>query len=218
MTTQNYSQLDTQQSLYIYKTLEKLATAAPDLTEIDDQLAGKFAEPLKALLDAVRMDEAVGFGRAWQQIVGTYPGLLRLRKRPWSFYASPLDEIARWPKPRLLNDYLPAESLVMVYGKSGHGKSFYILDLLLTLALEYRVLYVPAEGRSALNKRIDAWCKARNRTRQELDFSVPHADSEINLVDDNLVNAFIEGVRLQAELDPSAGKPVVIVFDTRADC
>jgi AAA domain len=67
----------------------------------------------------------------------------------------------------LVRNILPREGLVVVWGPPGCGKSFWVLDLVLHVALErkYRehrtkqgdVCYVACEGERGLNNRVAAW-------------------------------------------------------------
>jgi hypothetical protein len=72
----------------------------------------------------------------------------------------------------LVRDIIPSEGLVVVWGPPGCGKSFWVLDLVLHIALErkYRehrvkqgdVCYVACEGERGLNNRVVAWRQHNN--------------------------------------------------------
>jgi hypothetical protein len=67
----------------------------------------------------------------------------------------------------LVRNIIPSEGLVVVWGPPGCGKSFWVLDLVLNVALgrKYRehrvkqgdVCYVACEGERGLNNRVAAW-------------------------------------------------------------
>jgi len=70
----------------------------------------------------------------------------------------------RW----IVNGILPSEGLAALYGASGSGKSFLVLDMAFAIASGYEywfghrvtqvpVTYVALEGESGLSKRIKAW-------------------------------------------------------------
>lgn len=65
----------------------------------------------------------------------------------------------RW----LIDDELPDQSLVVLYGESGTGKSFVALDYALRLASNGQVvLYVATEGLRGYRKRVEAWAAYHN--------------------------------------------------------
>ena len=80
------------------------------------------------------------------------------------------DRIKLLPKPEsLVEGVLDADTLAVLYGRAGVGKSFVALDLALSVATgtrwqghevrRGRVLYVVAEGASGTGARLDAWQK-----------------------------------------------------------
>jgi putative DNA primase/helicase len=86
----------------------------------------------------------------------------------------------RW----LVKNFLPAESLAMVHGQPGSGKSFWSLDLALRVALnvDYHgipirnadkrpVVYLSGEGLYGLSHRYQAWCKHYNTEVENIYFS-----------------------------------------------
>jgi hypothetical protein len=74
---------------------------------------------------------------------------------------------------------LPLAQLGVVFGASGSGKTFYVLDLLIHIALgrdwfgrrvrRAKVLYVVAEGASGFRDRVAAWCIYHGVEMSELD-------------------------------------------------
>lgn len=81
------------------------------------------------------------------------------------------DMLARPPQEWLVDGLIPEGSLCMIYGPSGHGKSFIALDVAHSVAtgrawLGHRIkagpaLYVLAEGVGGFPKRLAAWCEAK---------------------------------------------------------
>lgn len=59
----------------------------------------------------------------------------------------------RW----LIRGKLPEAGLGMIYGASGSYKSFFALDMALTLSQHKSVVYVVAEGETGMKKRVLAW-------------------------------------------------------------
>ena len=81
------------------------------------------------------------------------------------------EALKRLPPPEpLLEGLLFLDSLAMLFGPSGEGKSFVAIDWALSVAtgLDWcekpvapgRVIYVSAEGRGGLGQRITAWEQA----------------------------------------------------------
>lgn len=111
---------------------------------------------------------------------------------------------------------LPQGELVVLFGASGSGKSFVVLDMVVAIAsgLEWRglrvtpgrVVYVVAEGRPGFRKRLDALQKNRGIDLDALD---------LGIVDDcpDLLNG--DEVALAAAIK-AAGGAALVVIDTLA--
>lgn len=80
------------------------------------------------------------------------------------------DDFIRQPAPLiwLIKGWLPKEGLVMVYGASNSGKTFAVLDMLLTMSTgrpdwqgrkvkEAACLYLCGEGKAGLRSRVAVW-------------------------------------------------------------
>lgn len=128
-------------------------------------------------------------------------------------------DIEEMPSPEFLADgWLVQEGLSVVYGPSGVGKSFAMLDLGCSVAsgtewlgsipvVQGDVLYVLAEGVGGVKERLRAW-KARNRGADlsRLRFlTIP-----VNLLESDQVQALHAAIRAQL---PS---PTLVIFDTLA--
>jgi len=106
----------------------------------------------------------------------------------------------KWLIPRVL----PKQGLMAVYGKSGTYKSFYALDMALTLATHSMVLYIAAEGQLGYKQRVQAW----QSIRQEQATFFRLLLGTVDLYDSIALDALIEDVKRI--------KPVLIVIDTLA--
>lgn len=126
------------------------------------------------------------------------------------------EQLRALPPPRpLLGNLLMQETLAVLFGQPGAGKSFVAIDWALSVAAggewfgqetqRGRVLYIAGEGVSGLSVREAAWTKARGRDTTGHMWWLPQA---VNLLDDTDVSALAEIV---AEVEP-----VLIVFDTLA--
>ena len=87
------------------------------------------------------------------------------------------DDFIRTPSPLkwLIKGWLPEEGLVMVYGASNSGKTFAVLDMLLTMstgrqewqerkAKEVSCLYLCGEGKAGLRGRVAVWVQEHHGT------------------------------------------------------
>jgi hypothetical protein len=79
------------------------------------------------------------------------------------------------PMSWIVRGVIPAEGLAALYGASGSGKSFLVLDMACAIAsgayewfglrvTQAPVTYVCLEGEAGLNKRIKAWCSYHKKT------------------------------------------------------
>jgi hypothetical protein len=92
------------------------------------------------------------------------PGAERPRR---GFQSAWADEIVLEPQDWLVKGLLPRRGIGFVYGPSGSGKSFYMVDLSMRIAcsqpvhdrrtLKSGVIYVAAEADTSVDKRIIAW-------------------------------------------------------------
>lgn len=129
------------------------------------------------------------------------------------------------PPQWLLRDLLVTDSLAMLYGASGVGKSFVALDWAMTVSTgcagtamtdedDGPVVYVAAEGAAGLKSRLDAWeahhADTLERRREQSDDPLLVIDEAVNLGDPARVN---DMARALVEV-----RPALIVFDTLARC
>lgn len=128
-----------------------------------------------------------------------------------------IDEIDDVPPPTyVIEDLVVADSLCVLFGLPGNGKSFIAIDWALSVAhgcdtwLDKKVqtggvLYVVAEGLSGIGMRKKAWRKKHKvHTRGELKW----LDGAVNLLDPDQV---AELVALCDEL-----QPIMVIIDTMA--
>lgn len=129
------------------------------------------------------------------------------------------EELLQLPDPEwLLRGWLPAGSLLELFGQSGIGKSFLALDWALHVAAGMPwmkcavrpgpVIYVMGEGGKGVKQRVAAWRKAHRITAW---LPIRFLRGPVKLLDPKAVTAFLDAVR-------SAGlpeRPALILFDTR---
>jgi AAA domain len=122
------------------------------------------------------------------------------------------------PSPALVDGVLFMNSLAMLYGPSGIGKSFLAVDIALHVAhgnwwrgrpvTGGPVLYVAAEGAAGLGLRIKAW-ETHHRTHHET-HPVEWLPWAVNIHDPAWAAALADVV--------AERKPVLVVLDTFARC
>jgi len=122
----------------------------------------------------------------------------------------------RWRVDRLI----PDNGLAVVYGRPKVGKTFWALDLALSVATgrdfhggkveRGRVTYVAAEGGAArLRDRVAAWLRERGIDERELEGWWDVVLAPVNLVDHLQVGEFLKEL---------GGQRSLVVFDTLARC
>lgn len=125
----------------------------------------------------------------------------------------------------LVNNYLEAGTLGVLFGESGAMKTFVALDLALSIASGHEwhgnaiekagpVLYVAGEGYRGLKRRVRAWAVGHNIADIN---SIPFfpADKPARLRDEMSVLAVVEAIKNLAE---QHGDPRLIVIDTLNRC
>lgn len=126
------------------------------------------------------------------------------------------------PKP-LIAGLIDELAVCLIYGESGAGKTFFVLDLILHICLGQRwigrrttrgsVVYVFGEGGGGLKRRLLAWFMAMRKQKNNAPLVFRSA---VNLFNDAEVDAFIAQL---IELNAVARHAIkAIVFDTLARC
>ena len=139
---------------------------------------------------------------------------LLTQRRPWlikgrDFYKKP-DPI-KW----LIKGWIQANAMMMCFGESGAGKTFFVLDMALTIASGMTdwhghrvkpgpVVYLAGEGHYGLKARIAAWVHERGRDVDDIYVSESACDL-------NTAEGYSRVVR---EINDYEARPVLIVVDT----
>jgi hypothetical protein len=111
------------------------------------------------------------------------------------------------PLAYLLADFIPRAGLVMLYGRSGAGKSFLALDWAAQVAMHGRVLYLVTEGQGGFPRRIAAWEAFHARPMGQM---ILFGFQAVNLLDERQADELLARlVRL---------RPALVVFDTLVNC
>jgi hypothetical protein len=190
---------------------------------------------VKALLEAVMEAWSARHGILFEDTPGVIKELNRLRYRTEAqrIYDAEKSgtvpalrtrlvrglELADLPEPGwLIDGVLPAESLTLLYGPKGHGKSFVTVDMAMSVAHGHQwagrqvrqgpVLYVIGEGASGMHKRQDAWLEHRQPGGAA--HPVIWLPWRVNLMDDHQVTELVDIVTDE--------QPVLVVVDTLNRC
>lgn len=120
-------------------------------------------------------------------------------------HADKLDELP--PLTWLVPGEIPLGGFVVVYGPSGGGKSFVVMNnYAMPLAQSMPVVYVAAEGASGYAHRKNAWCQFYQKDSGQLYFLL----EPVYLLRPDSLYDFLEECK---ELQPK-----LIIFDTLARC
>lgn len=128
-------------------------------------------------------------------------------------------EVKSLPPPEpIVETMLFRNTLAMLFGASGIGKSFVAMDVALHVAAgawwqrkavtKGPVLYVVAEGASGFGRRLDAWERRHQLTTDKL--AIDWLPWAVNIADVGWTAALTEVV--------AERKPVLVVLDTLARC
>jgi hypothetical protein len=115
--------------------------------------------------------------------------------------------LKRPPLEFLLDDFIPWGGLVMLYGRSGAGKTFLALDWAAQVAEEAPVIYLVTEGQGGFPGRIAAWQAFHERP---MGWGMQFIFRAINLLDEEDVGNLL----YTAEVI----QPALLVFDTLINC
>ena len=130
------------------------------------------------------------------------------------------EELLTLPDPDwLIQKYLPAGGLIVLYGKPASGKSFLALDWAMHIAtgrswLEFdvrrgQVLYVVAEGGTSFKSRVRAWHKAFPNVR-------PPTGAFFLLEPVDLIDQKQVAVLVEETIAAMTVPPALVIFDTLA--
>ena len=115
---------------------------------------------------------------------------------------------------------LPKADVAAVFGESGSGKTFMVLDMMCRVAMglpwfgiptqRTQVLYIAAEGASGMRDRVRAWCLATGHGLDDLDGWLYILGDQPNMLEKEDVRELVGAAR---RVCPAVG---VVVVDTMA--
>lgn len=135
-------------------------------------------------------------------------------ENPFSFVR--IDQLEYIPSQCVVQNTIPENSLSLMFGASGSGKTFCALSIGLSVASGLPwfghyvrrgdVLYICGEGRNGVLKRVEAWCSDNQIARIQMPFYVSQGIADF---------CDLENVRIINQAIRSQGlKPVLIIIDT----
>jgi len=123
------------------------------------------------------------------------------------------------PVQWLVERYIEADAMVIMFGESGVGKSFIALDMACCIAAgeawqgfpvkQGAVFYIAGEGHAGIGRRLGAWCKYRGVELGNIHVSTTAAP----LTEWEAVKLVMRGIKAKVE---QYGAPALIVVDTLA--
>lgn len=196
---------------YVVKYI-KTALSQPALEQPNKALLNGYGErpeiweALVSIADAHKIGGVDAVKTVWaEQIAKSVPDIADVVARPRRLiHGSELENMppTRW----LITNEIPEEATVIVFGPSGVGKSFYILNNAERVGQHKPVAYIMGEGKSGYKARHKAWLNFHKRKDEKLYF---YEDAVL----------FANAAELQAFMDEVREiKPVMIVIDTFAQC
>ncbi|MGX8677697.1 MAG: AAA family ATPase [Sphaerochaetaceae bacterium] len=160
-----------------YRTLNPQIKALTIVADNDESHAGE--------IEAYKAKEATGCEVVLIPTLGmdandyaTSGANLKTLLIPQKSYLEPVDSYLKQIQPKhwLIKGWMPAGStLMMVFGQSGHGKTFFILDMMLHIATgqslwcghkvtQGNVVYLCGEGQQGIRERVAAWAQDKGLT------------------------------------------------------
>lgn len=132
-------------------------------------------------------------------------------------------EIVRMPPPTwLIDQIMPSEGLIGLYGPPGHGKSFLALDFALCVSTgrpwnglavaRGSVLYVCAEGGTGIGKRVQSWLTHNNVAPKDADVAWL-TEALPMIAESDQMELLMNRINDEVQSHPS-----LVVLDTLARC
>jgi hypothetical protein len=197
---------------------EKYGMALEIIIIADNDKSGvgmKYAEKASAAHGArIVMPPIEGDANDFVNAGGDFMNLVSPKSDEWLV---PADELSEQPAPLhwMIKGWIQENALIMVHGPSGGGKTFMVLDQLLTIAsggAEWAgckakagaVVYFAGEGHHGLRGRIAAWKHKHNINKLDMWVSKDGCD----------LNTPTGYQRVRESLIKLTSPPKVIVFDT----
>lgn len=134
-------------------------------------------------------------------------------------------ELCKQPKPidYLIKGIMRKGGLGMIYGESGCGKSFTVLDMAASIACEKieswhglklhhgPVVYFAGEGADGINARLACWCSERNINPDSLQLEIFDEVFKLDCGNEDKEHSLETTI---AEIRAAFPQPALVIFDT----
>jgi 5S rRNA maturation endonuclease (ribonuclease M5) len=122
----------------------------------------------------------------------------------------------------LIKNWIEDDCLICVFGASGHGKSYFVLDVAASIASgtdfhskamkkKGAIVYIAGEGHKGLARRLRAWEIFHKRSLRDSPFIISHKPAA--LCDEDFMAYVTESIRMAGE---KYGRIALIIIDTWA--
>ncbi len=162
----------------------------------------------------------------WRELVNLFDDLPPLERKERALvrrgfrFISGAELIANIaPVQWLVEKYIEANAMVILFGEPGVGKSFVALDMACCIATgeawqglpvkQGSVFYIAGEGHAGIGRRLGAWCKHRGVKLENIMVS----NTAVALTEEESVMTVVRMIR---RLISEHGTPALIVVDTLA--
>lgn len=143
------------------------------------------------------------------------------KKKSGTFKLTWVADMKLKPADWLIKGFIEANSMTEIFGPSGDGKTFCVIDMACSIATgtdfngmpvkQGPVVYVAGEGQDGIKRRLMAWGKHRGIDIDTAKIAV--SETAAGLTDTEQVKEVKEAIQIVAD---EAGPPVAIIFDTIA--
>lgn len=192
---------------WIKTALSQATIEQPDKSKMNGYgERGEIWEAMVSLADAHKVGGAAAAQIVWkEQVAKTILDVAQIVNRPKRLiHGSELENMP--PTKWLIQDEIPEEATVIVFGPSGVGKSFKVLNDAERVGQHQPVAYIMGEGKGGYKARHKAWLKHHKRKDEKLYF---YEDAVL----------FTNRMEYEAFMDEIRDiKPVMVVIDTFAQC
>jgi len=134
-------------------------------------------------------------------------------------------ELCKQPKPipYLIKGYIRQRGLGMIYGESGCGKSFCVLDMAVAIACQdidnwngkpvkhAPVIYFAGEGADGLNSRLACLCNERGINPEHVQLTIIDENFKLDCGREDTEHSIDNTI---AEINATYDNPALVVFDT----
>jgi 5S rRNA maturation endonuclease (ribonuclease M5) len=126
------------------------------------------------------------------------------------------------PPSWLIKNWIEDDCLICVFGASGHGKSYFVMDVAASIASgtdfhskqtkkQGAIVYIAGEGHKGLARRLRAWEIFHKRSLKDAPFIISHKPAA--LCDEDFMAYVTESIRMAGE---KYGRIALIIIDTWA--